>query len=48
MENNEENLLVSVEAIQTLAARGELENVSDGGGTGKTDTNDVRTVDIRG
>ncbi len=42
--NQDENLLVSVENIQCLSARDASEEASDGGGTGKGDTNNVVTI----
>lgn len=42
----DESLLVSVESIQGLSARDCTEEASDGGGTGRGDTNDVGTVGI--
>jgi len=48
MDENNESLLVSVESIQELSARDCAEESSDGGGTGRSDNNDVQTVDIVG
>ncbi|MBY0263843.1 MAG: hypothetical protein K2P90_00205 [Holosporales bacterium] len=42
--NSSDTLLISVENIQALRAREESEEASDGGGTGRSDTNDVVTI----